>query len=217
MNVLGTFNPLVSITTSRALGFSIYRKAKYTFDSWIEAATGQSPLQHVNKPGTYPDIYTLTCFTGAGMVSGGVTAVALSMTFTSPKHVRNLTNFTAPVELIKNATQTSVLMASQGDYTSPAGAKNVGRVSSWNSMKRIIARRGPLGLWTGFRLHLLRDVIGSGIYFGVYETTKQSLNSYYGAEKANSAGAIAVAGAICGVGAWVVVRSSLLTTPFRRF
>lgn len=74
----GTFNPLVSITFSRALGFSIYRKAKYSFDNWIEAATGRSPLQHVNKPGTYPDMYTLTCFTGAGMVSGGVTAVALS-------------------------------------------------------------------------------------------------------------------------------------------
>ncbi|EXJ70620.1 uncharacterized protein A1O5_06691 [Cladophialophora psammophila CBS 110553] len=187
----GTFNPLVSITTSRALGFSIYRKAKYTFDGWIEAATGRSPLQHVNIPGTYPDMYTMTCFTGAGMVSGAVTAVALT-----------------PVELIKNATQTSVLMASQVDHTSaaptPVGPKNVGRVSSWTSMKRIIARRGPLGLWTGFRLHLVRDVIGSGIYFGVYETTKQSLNSYYGAEKANSAGAIAMAGAICGVGAWVV-------------
>ncbi len=69
---------MVSITTSRALGFSIYRKAKYTFDAWIEAATGTSPLQHVNKPGTYPTIYTWTCFTGAGMVSGGITAVALS-------------------------------------------------------------------------------------------------------------------------------------------
>ncbi|KIX07518.1 uncharacterized protein Z518_02171 [Rhinocladiella mackenziei CBS 650.93] len=185
----GTFNPLVSITTSRALGFSIYRKAKYTLDGWIEAATGRSPLQHVNKPGTYPDIYTLTCFTGAGMVSGGVTAVALT-----------------PVELIKNATQTSVLMASQGNITTidPMTHKNAGRVSSWASMRRIVERRGPLGLWTGFRLHLLRDVIGSGIYFGVYETTKQSLNSYYGAEKANSAGAVAMAGAICGVGAWVV-------------
>jgi hypothetical protein len=117
----------------------------------------------------------------------------------------------APVELIKNATQSSVLMASQADpmAANSANTKNVGRVSSWNSMKRIIERRGPLGLWTGFRLHLLRDVIGSGIYFGVYETTKQSLNSYYGAEKANSAGAIAVAGAICGIGAWVVVRCPL--------
>lgn len=119
---------------------------------------------------------------------------------------------TAPVELIKNATQTSVLMASKGDKTGSgaAGEKNFGRVSSWMSMKRVIARQGVLGLWTGFRLHLLRDVIGSGIYFGVYETTKQSLNSYYGAESANSAGSIAAAGAICGVGAWVVVSFSVI-------
>ena len=116
---------------------------------------------------------------------------------------------TAPVELIKNATQSSVLMASfHADHASPSSAaastlKNAGRVSSWQSMRRIIARQGPLGLWTGFGLHLKRDTLGSGIYFGVYETTKQSLNSYYGAEKANSAGAIAMAGALCGVGAWV--------------
>lgn len=124
------------------------------------------------------------------MVSGGVTAVTLT-----------------PVELIKNATQSSVLMASSSNPpgTSNTNVKNFGRVSSWASMKRIIERRGVSGLWTGFRLHLVRDVIGSGIYFGVYETTKQSLNSYYGAEKANTPGAIAVAGAICGIGAWVVV------------
>ncbi|KAJ9625382.1 hypothetical protein H2204_010355 [Knufia peltigerae] len=186
---LGTLPPLFSITFSRALGFSIYRKAKYAIDSWIEKTTGSSPLQHVNKPGTYPTIYTLACFTGAGMISGGVTAVVLT-----------------PIELIKNATQTSVLMASQGKpQTAHApGVKNVGRVSSWASMKLIIQRRGPLGLWTGFRLHMLRDLVGSGIYFGVYETTKQTLNSYYGAEKANSLGAIAAAGAVCGIGAWVV-------------
>ena len=197
----GTFSPLVSITTSRALGFSIYRKAKYTLDSWIEAGTGSSPLQHVNKPGTYPNSSTLLCFTGAGMISGGLVAVVLT-----------------PVELIKNATQSSVLMASSSSSTSTSGSastpkpspsvKNYGRVSSWTSMKRIIERRGIFGLWTGFRLHLVRDVIGSGIYFGVYETTKQSLNSYYGAEKANTPGAIAIAGAICGIGAWVVVRSA---------
>lgn len=99
----------------------------------------------------------------------------------------------------------------QADHTQPgaatakatSGLKNNGRVSSWDCMKRIVARQGLLGLWTGFNLHLVRDVIGSGIYFGVYETTKQSLNSYYGAEKANSAGAVAMAGAICGIGAWV--------------
>ncbi|KIW15451.1 hypothetical protein PV08_05497 [Exophiala spinifera] len=185
----GTLPPLFSITFSRALGFSIYRKAKYAIDGCIEKATGSSPLQHVNKPGTYPNIYTLACFTGAGMISGGATAVVLT-----------------PIELVKNATQTSVLMASQGKppAAQTPGVKNVGRVSSWASAKLIIQRRGLLGLWTGFRLHMLRDLVGSGIYFGVYETTKQTLNSYYGAEKANSLGAIAAAGAVCGIGAWVV-------------
>ena len=102
------------------------------------------------------------------------------------------------MELIKNATQSSVLTAS-----ATSNLKNAGRVSSWESKRRIVTLQVPLGLWTGFRLHLYRDTLGSGIYFGVYETTKQSLNSYYGAETANSAGAIAMAGAICGVGAWL--------------
>jgi hypothetical protein len=147
------------------------------------------------------------------MISGGVTAVVLT-----------------PVELIKNATQSSVLMAASSSTPKPKptpgkvapSVKNYGRVSSWTSMKRIIERRGVFGLWTGFRLHLLRDVIGSGIYFGVYETTKQSLNSYYGAERANTPGAIAIAGAICGIGAWVVVCSMtslrcLVVTSFSNF
>ncbi|KAK4941205.1 hypothetical protein LTR10_018878 [Elasticomyces elasticus] len=177
------------LASGPACALAVLAGAKYTFDGWIEAATGTSPLQHVNKPGTYPTIYTIACFSGAGMVSGGVTAVALT-----------------PVELVKNATQTSVLMASQGDSPSvkAPGVKNVGRVSSWTSMKRIVERRGPLGLWTGFRLHFARDVIGTGIYFGIYETTKQSLNSYYGSQKANSPGAVAVAGVLCGIGSWLV-------------
>jgi hypothetical protein len=99
------------------------------------------------------------------------------------------------------------MASAQADHTRPStngsAAKNAGRVSSIESTKRIVARQGILGLWTGFRLHLIRDIAGSGIYFGVYETCKQSLNSYYGAEKANSAGAIAMAGAICGTMAWV--------------
>lgn len=86
---LGTLPPLFSITFSRALGFSIYRKAKYAIDSWIEKTTGSSPLQHVNKPGTYPTIYTLACFTGAGMISGGVTAVVLSTSLVWSSNVRD--------------------------------------------------------------------------------------------------------------------------------
>jgi hypothetical protein len=117
-------------------------------------------------------------------------------------------NVTAPFELIKNATQTSVLMATETPRRPSIGSvqpERAGRVSSWNACKQIVQRRGPLGLYTGFQLHLLRDVIGSGIYFGVYESTKQTMTAYTGAEKPNTMTAIAVSGWICGVFSWVVV------------
>jgi hypothetical protein len=84
-------------------------------------------------------------------------------------------------------------------------AKNAGRVSSQDAVRQIIRDRGVLGLYTGFRLHFLRDTLGSGIYFGVYEAVKQSLNSAYGANQVNAPGSVAFAGAVCGIVAWGVV------------
>jgi solute carrier family 25 (mitochondrial carnitine/acylcarnitine transporter), member 20/29 len=83
--------------------------------------------------------------------------------------------------------------------------KNAGRVSSQDAVRQIIRERGLRGLYTGFRLHFLRDTVGSGIYFGVYEAVKQSLNTAYGADKVNAPGAVAFAGAVCGIVAWGVV------------
>jgi Mitochondrial carrier protein len=120
----------------------------------------------------------------------------------------NVDNVTAPFELIKNATQTSVLMATEtprGPTISSIQSEGAGRVSGWNACKQIVQRRGILGLYTGFQLHLLRDVIGSGIYFGVYESTKQTMTAYTGAEKPNTMTAIAISGWICGIFSWVVV------------
>lgn len=44
----------------------------------IESVTGSSPLQHVNKMGTYPNLSTVLCFTGSGMIAGGFLAPFLS-------------------------------------------------------------------------------------------------------------------------------------------
>jgi solute carrier family 25 (mitochondrial carnitine/acylcarnitine transporter), member 20/29 len=94
----------------------------------------------------------------------------------------------------------------------PGAGKNHGRVSSYNAVRQVVSERGVLGLYTGFRLHLARDIIGSGIYFGVYEAVKQSMNSLYGATDVNAPGAVAFAGAVCGVVAWCVVSSPAVST-----
>lgn len=190
----GTTAPLISITISRVAGFSVYQWAKYAIDGVIESSTGHSPLKLVNTPGTYPDLSTVGCFTTAGAISGAALAFVIS-----------------PFELIKNATQTSVLMASsttvdatpRGPSIGSVAPKSVGRVSSWRAVKQIVERRGVLGLWTGFQLHMARDLVGSGIYFGVYEAVKQSITSYRGVGEANTIPAVATAGVICGVLSWV--------------
>lgn len=173
----------------------MYQKAKYSLDGIIENVTGVSPLQTVNTPGSYPNLQTVACFTTAGALSGAA-----------------LTPFLTPFELVKNATQTSVLMSSTSSPVSTPRGPNISsvapeaikaRVGPWQAIRQIAATKGPLGLWTGGNLHLARDTVGSGIYFGVYEAVKQAITSYRGADQPNTMFAVAIAGLFCGVMSWV--------------
>jgi hypothetical protein len=150
------------LTLTRVAGFSVYQKAKYSLDGIIENATGISPLQTVNTPGSYPNVQTVACFT--------------SNPITTPR---------GP------------------NIGSVAPAKVDSRVGPWKALRQIVATRGPLGLWTGWNLHLARDTVGSGIYFGVYEAVKQTMTSYRGEDRPNSFLAVAIAGTTCGVMSWV--------------
>ena len=97
----------------------------------------------------------------------------------------------------------------------PDELKNAKRISQYQAAKTIVKTRGVLGLYTGFNLHLAREVAGSAIYFGVYETVKQSINSAYGMQHVNAPGAVAAAGMICGVVSGTAVsnvQSSILVT-----
>ena len=70
------------------------------------------------------------------------------------------------------------------------------------AIKQVTQRHGGMGLYTGFRYHLMRDTFGSAIYFGVYEAVKQSLTSYWNISEANSPGPVAIAGFVCGLVSW---------------
>jgi hypothetical protein len=36
----------------------------------------------------------------------------------------------------------------------------------------IVSKMGPLGLWTGFRLHFVRDTLGTALYFAEYDVMR---------------------------------------------
>ena len=71
----GTTAPLIVITISRVIGFSVYQQTKYAIDGLIARASGDSPLALVNTPGTYPNFSTTLCFGTAGAISGVATTI----------------------------------------------------------------------------------------------------------------------------------------------
>lgn len=71
----GTTAPLILITISRVIGFSVYQQTKYAIDGIMSRATGDSPLALVNTPGTYPNFSTTFCFGTAGAISGIATTI----------------------------------------------------------------------------------------------------------------------------------------------
>ena len=135
---LGVTAPMASITLVRTVSFSIYQRAKHNYANWVKRNTGVDIIAHVNRPGTYPTLYSVACFGAAGATAGSV-----------------ITFLACPFELTKLSAQVSVLLAERaGCNRSHAVAKSYQGKGTLRTMATIIKHRGLLGLYTGFRLHL---------------------------------------------------------------
>ena len=79
------------------------------------------------------------------------------------------------------------------------------RIATSEAIKQILKQHGLRGLYTGFPLHLARDSIGTGLYFGIYESAKQTMVAYQGIDNPVAAGPVVIAGGLCGVVSWIFV------------
>ena len=98
---------------------------------------------------------------------------------------------------------------SRGPTIGQVSPEKTGRIGTLEAVKQIVQRHGVRGLYTGFQLHLARDTIGTGVFFGVYEATKMAITAYRGGEL-NSGAAIGIAGALCGTMSWCLVGRKLV-------
>ncbi|KAI9038485.1 putative mitochondrial carrier protein [Aspergillus affinis] len=186
--VAGALPPLASVTAVRVLNFSTYNAAKHRISRFIERTTGQSPLEQYNQPGSSATLTTLVTFFSAGLIAGLVTAP-----------------LACPFELAKNVVQTSVLVSNRAQASPNAvgdpSLRNKPRLGTIEAIRQIVQRYGVRGLYTGFKLHTMRDTLGSGLYFSVYETVKQVAAKELGPDK-SPFGAPMIAGAICSTVPW---------------
>ncbi|KAF4551732.1 putative mitochondrial carrier protein 14 [Elsinoe fawcettii] len=174
----GVLPPLVSVTAVRTASFSIYQKAKYKYAGYFEKITGESPLDIANAPGRYPTLSTMLCFGAAGATAGSIVTV-----------------LACPFELTKLHAQLASKMARE------QGKKDV-NCGSWPLARQLIKDRGFMGLYSGYKLHLVRDTIGTCIYFTTYETAKQIFGNARGASP-TSPFAVMAGGGLCGIVSWM--------------
>ncbi|TPX64235.1 hypothetical protein SpCBS45565_g06053 [Spizellomyces sp. 'palustris'] len=84
----------------------------------------------------------------------------------------------------------------------PTAAKEFKTMSTLEWAKRIVELKGPTGLYAGYSMHLLRDAIGTAMYFCGYETCKYLLTS-----EGHQAGPLThmMAGGLAGSLSWIVL------------
>ncbi|ETS78760.1 hypothetical protein PFICI_08613 [Pestalotiopsis fici W106-1] len=186
----GVTAPLASVTLVRTVSFSIYQRSKYIYSDWMGKHMGFCPLEHVNKNGTYPNLGTIACFGAAGATAGsGITLIA------------------CPFELTKISAQVSVLMANQknADPKCQEIAMSYHNKGTIMTLRNLVKHRGLSGMYTGLNLHLLRDTLGTGIYFATYESGKQLLTTFSGTDAHKNPIAVLIAGGLCGIVSWALI------------
>ncbi|KAH9907975.1 mitochondrial carrier domain-containing protein [Xylariomycetidae sp. FL2044] len=186
----GVIAPLASVTLVRTVSFSIYQRSKHVYSDWMGKNLGFCPLEHVNKNGALPSLGTIACFGAAGATAGsGITFIA------------------CPFELTKLSAQVSVLMANQKnmDPKKQAIALSYNNKGTFQTLANIVKHRGLPGMYTGLNLHLLRDTLGTGIYFATYESGKQLLTTFSGKDAHKNPIAVLAAGGLCGIVSWAMI------------
>ncbi|KAL1407754.1 hypothetical protein Q8F55_007188 [Vanrija albida] len=176
--------PLITISIVRTISFTIYTSTKRIINSrpgdpepkrpWLDLHLGI-----LNKD-TALDVGTTSFLAGAA--SGAVVCIG-----------------SAPFELVKVRRQLEYQIyrdshpvafsptadAAAGLRPVPSGADAVAAnarlpqprtpfvpPTTLQAVRMIVNKMGPLGLWTGFRLHFVRDTLGTALYFAEYDVMR---------------------------------------------
>ncbi|OQD85464.1 hypothetical protein PENANT_c010G03717 [Penicillium antarcticum] len=186
--VAGALPPLASVTAVRVVNFTVYHSFTGRISDLVENITGFNPVEDYKRPGSTPNMLGVMTFATAGMFSG---------LFASP--------LACPFELAKNVVQTSVLVSNRAmaapDAARDHTLRHKPRLGTIAAIQQIVKRHGVRGLYTGFRLHAMRDTIGTGMYFAIYDTVKQTAERQLGWNK-NDLGSTMLAGVICSTVPW---------------
>ncbi|KAN0066481.1 hypothetical protein ACQY0O_000575 [Thecaphora frezii] len=184
----GVTIPLITISFVRTSSFSIYFNTK----------------QYLHARGYLADQTSLLDTALSGMVGGATSGVIISCG-------------SAPFELVKVQRQLEYLIAVQKGLVSKSPSQG-GRAfvpqSGFAAASNIFTNHGgPKGFYMGFPLHMMRDTMGTALYFGFYDTIRSLVSRHStgdqttGPQLFGMPGPVVsfLSGSAAGIASWLIV------------
>ncbi|EPQ32446.1 uncharacterized protein PFL1_00642 [Pseudozyma flocculosa PF-1] len=184
----GVTIPLITISFVRTSSFSIYFNTK----------------NYLHHRGYLNNRNSLVDTALGGMAGGATSGVIISCG-------------SAPFELVKVQRQLEYLIAVQKGLVASAGP-NGGRTfvpqSGFAAASNIFKNHGgPKGFYMGFPLHMMRDTLGTALYFGFYDTIRKLVSrhstgdSRTGPQLFGLPGPVVsfLSGSAAGIASWLIV------------
>lgn len=186
----GVWAPMISTAFVRSLNVSVFTNIKPICHNLIIGLGANASVA------AHPFIANIpVCFV-AGAAAGMVTSI-LACPFEFSKVF-------SQIEMI--ARNTSASGAGAGVSAGGAAIKQPGRYTTLQTVKVITKNLGLRGLYSGYKYHLIRDGIGSGVYYAVYESFKWACNGLINGDATQlSPVSILAAGGISGATCWAVI------------
>lgn len=178
--------PLITSTIMRTLSVTVFSAVKpFVYNSIYSYSDQTKSFKHpilANVP---------VCFF-SGSIAGG------------------LNSFLAcPFEFTKIYSQIFTLIQNKPLQNIPKNLQTVNHEyapSTSKIVRQIYHHNGVRGLYSGWSYHFIRDLIGSGIYYSIYESLKYTMNKVINKDASKSSPySILLAGGLSGVFGWMVV------------
>lgn len=183
----GITAPLISTAFVRSLSVSIFTAAK----PWCYDVLYGWRDEDVNPAHPFVRNFPV-CFMAGAVAGCGVSVFACPFEFT-----KVYSQIASLAQLVANKAIMSET-AARSTYDPHLSLALV--------VKNIVKCEGPLGLYSGYKYHFLRDLLGSGVYFAVYESFKWASNGLINGDPAKSSPvSILLAGGMSGVTCWAII------------
>ncbi|KAJ2442888.1 hypothetical protein GGF42_006810 [Coemansia sp. RSA 2424] len=212
----GLLPPLLTASAAKSLSFSVFEETKH----WLRR---HDPFARQPAPLGLPDFQRKTVGSVAltagvsGSISGAVIAVLccpLELIKVQMQLARLLnrdpTSSTATTKPVPALVSTPAgTLQGGGAAIATRQLRQAPAVPQWATSnlsvcREIVRRRGPLGIYYGIGLHIVRDSSGTAIYFASYETVKETLRRLTGSDTTGPLTHM-LAGGTCGVVSWLLI------------